>query len=177
QYRLLSEFVSKPISFVPNSLNCQLSGTIYPGLVYFLSLDGQNYSEIDLNVPVPIPGTSLVTLPAVTLNQTGLLNTPIDPSYYSSTLQVIDNTTQLAVPVIYNLLPTDSTISKLSNSYISKVGNLLYYLPYETSDSTKTFTVSYIKGPLSVSAQLKVLMSTDDKNLSPIFNGVALIAA
>jgi hypothetical protein len=183
QYRLLSEFVSQPINFIPNSVNCQLNAIQTDGLLYFLSLGSGNFIEVSLATSIPIPAVSETNLTAVGLNSNGLLNSTISSLAYLSTIEIIDVSTGTPIPLLYGLLPTNSSLATLNKSYISLVqaspssAYSLYYIPYISEDSSKTFNISYVSGPASVSAQLKIQISTNDKNSSPIFTGATLLNA
>jgi hypothetical protein len=176
-YRLLSEFVSLPISFSPYSLNCQLTAVQTEGLLYFLSFNGGNYVEYNLGQSIPLAGVSTVNVAAATVNSSGLLSSALDGTAYLQTLTVVDNATQTNLPIVFGIAPGNSYIANLNKSYISVVGTSLYYIPYISADSSKTFKINYIEGPPSITAQLKVQLSTSDNNTSPIFNGAVLLPA
>jgi hypothetical protein len=176
-YRLLSEFVSLPLTFTPTSLNCEISAIPTDGLLYFLSFNGGNYVEYSLGQVIPLAGVTAVAVAAATLNSSGLLSSSITSSTYLQSLQVIDNSTGLVVPIVFGITSSNPYFANLTKSYISIVGTSLYYIPYSSGDSAKTFKINYIQGPASMTAQLKVQLSTNDNNISPIFNGAVLLPA
>jgi hypothetical protein len=176
QYRLLSDFVSNPISFKPTSTNCQVLGAADPGLTYFLSLAGENYVEVNLNTPIAIPGV-MTGGGTATVSSPGLLSVTLNSNIYLNTLVVIDESISAILPIVYGITEGATNIANLKRNYISVIGNDLYYIPYVSGDSTKTFSVSYLYGPSQVTAQLKVQLFSNDNNSSPVFNGATLLAA
>lgn len=185
EFHLQSSLVSLPVTFVPETQNVKLDAPAVDGLTYFLSLSPNPLVEVPLGTNIQIPGTSLVTASGVAMDSTGLLSHVFPANAYVNTLKVtqdgVDDVTGIANPqitVVPGLLPSDSRVAQLVNKYIGVNGANLNYIRDDISrDTGKTFSFSYVTGPSSVTASLKVVLSTSDRASTPVFRGAKLLEA
>jgi hypothetical protein len=180
QYQLASDWYSQPITFNPSSANVMFLAPTVTGLVYYLSFDGEVWQEVNPGQIIPIPGATAVdTTVSLPLtfggepNTSGQLDINIPNNTYPSTIEVSYQGKQL--PVVPGL-PLDSRST--TNSYISMLsgynGYNLYLLPCTSYSFGELFNVSYIYGPASISAYLRVRLTTTDKAVTPAFTGASL---
>jgi hypothetical protein len=183
EFHLQSEFLSLPVTFSPVSKTVRLDAPVAEGISYYLALSPNPFVEIQPGVDIAIPGTALVTASGVVIDSTGLLAHTFPGTAYVDSLSVtqdgVDDVTGVANPpvnVAPSLAPADSRVAQLVNKYIGINGANLNYIRDDVSrDVGKTFSFSYITGPSSITAQLKVVLSTSDRAVTPVFRGAKLL--
>lgn len=184
EFHLQSEFLSLPVSFSPSGQKVRLDAPVVDGITYFLALSPNPLIEVVPGTDIVIPGTALVTATGVAMDNTGLLSYAFPNNAYVDSLAVtqdgVDDVTGVANPpvtVAPGLGPGDSRVAQLVNKYIGVNGANLNYIRDDISrDIGKTFSFSYVTGPSSVTAQLKVVLSTSDRAVTPVFRGAKLLA-
>lgn len=174
QYHLRSDVYTNQIVFTPRSASVQFSTLSVPGLHYFLSLAGNPFIEVFPGTLVPIPGVTTHTTTVGLTDPTGKINLILPGNVYLSTLSIKDHATQLEVRTAPGL---SNAASPPTNKYITVdgSGNMYLVLYNHAADQFRTFDISYLTGPSTVTASMQVELVTDDLNTTPVYAGAKLI--
>jgi hypothetical protein len=181
-YQLQSDFVTKPVTVATETANLILNYQTRPGVNVFLSLNGSPYSAAAAGSIIPVPGAIEVegAAQSATLNSSGQLSWPnqsgtsitaLPTNLYPDTLQILDangNPVRLA----FDLNPAAAI--HLSTPVFAIWNGGLYYIPFSSPLTNAKFQVSYISGPASITAALRVQLVTRDRFQTPIFQGATL---
>jgi hypothetical protein len=172
-YNLVSNIFIKPIVFPVQAAQVQLIASTDDGLTYYLTLDdGTNPTAavvVTPSTPIHLPSVAAVSQTVVSTG--GLLGLTLPANVVAGTVAVVDaNGNDL--PVVPGLSTTDPNIAALVNPHISLVGTALNIVPAPAG--TPQYTVSYLTGPASITATLRVHLSTSDATITPIFSGAYL---
>lgn len=101
------------------------------------------------------------------------LNYTLPADIYLSTLVVTDHATGLEIRTAPGL---PKTSIGLTNQYFAVDGNHLYLVIYNHAvDQSRTFDVSFIAGPATITASLQTELETSDLNTTPIYSGAELL--
>lgn len=108
------------------------------------------------------------------------LNYILPANVYLSTVHIIDHVTKTEIRLAPGLSKTSTGVI---NQYFAVVSDPLsvdfgkiYLLIYNNAvDQTRTFDISYVAGPATVSVSLQVELTTSDLNTTPIYSGSELI--
>jgi hypothetical protein len=182
QFHLRSELISHVLTFTPNTQNLIFRAVLDPDVTYFLSLAGGPFIETSPDKIIPVSGAAAVSAADVVIDSTGLLAHSIPSNYYPGTLKITESrlvdgvVTDGLMTIAPGLLASDARVPKLVNEYIGVNGSRQLYLIRNdyAIDIGRIFNISYITGPASVTAQLKVRLSTEDRAVTPVFHGAAL---
>ena len=175
EFHLLSEIITKPITFVPQSQSVRVVADGEPKLTYFLALGDEPFMEVVPGIPIPIPGSDVVSTADVPMNATGLLAHSWPVNAYLSTLRVTREGDNTVIPLAPGLSPADPSVSALVHEYVGIDGVSLNFISSNISASVgKTFSLAYVTGPDVLTAQLKVQLSTSDRAVTPVFRGASL---
>jgi hypothetical protein len=169
-----------PWSVVASSLDSTalgLGATVRPtlpnGFVYEVTVAGMTSTE-----PVwPLTLGNTTTSGGVTFitRLEGRLGHTLPTDTYLNTITVTEDGTGEQVRVAPALSFLDTSISKLVNKYIGVLGQQLNLIRDDVaSDIGRTFTISYSTGPAQILAQLRVVLSTEDRSITPVFRGASL---
>lgn len=186
-YNLRSELMSRLITFSPQSLAVMFDAPVDSDIQYYLSLSQGTsivpFVEIAPGDQIFIPGATQITATNVAMNSSGLIAQSIPSNVYVDTLVIneIIATVPTPVNVVFGLSPTDPKRNKLLKEYVSvrlgsgsSAGQINVVNATATYNNTRKFNVSFAQGPQTVSAMLKVRLSTDDRATTPIFRGASL---
>lgn len=103
-----------------------------------------------------------------------LLNFTLPVNTYLSTLSIVDHITQVEIRIAPGL---SKLTTGIVNQYVvvnnDHTMDLIIY--NHAVDQTRTFDISYITGPATVTASLQVELVTTDLNTSPIYSGATLV--
>jgi hypothetical protein len=173
-YNLVSDVFFNPITVAVGSDTVQLVADNVPGLTYYLSL---NSSAGSYSAAV-VPNTPITLLGVVGVNWTGGMNTS---GVLALTLpgDVIPGSVfvfgpgAVSMPVAPGLSPADPNIAGLDHPHASIIGSTITVLPVPISTSGE-YGVSYMTGPSSFTATLRVHLATQDSTVTPIFTGAYL---
>lgn len=173
QYQLASELASRPILITPRSTAFRFIADADPGVFFYLAINGGAFTQVVSGQATQVPGAAQTLATGVAISQAtpGLLSNTLPANVYLETLSVTDGTTQAPYTVIPGLAPAAAGVSGLMNKYIGVSGAALHLLPASAADNAKTFNISYTTGPASLSIQLRVLISTEDRSTTPVFRG------
>jgi hypothetical protein len=176
-YNLASDIVFKPIFYQSESATMQLVADTDPNLSYYLMLDDgtdiPSFVSVIPNTPIQIPGIVSYKRVSTAINSSGVLALTLPAGTYPASVVVTNQTTGKNLPVVVGLSPADASISLVDTSHISLINGVLTVLPVP-SQTTDLFTVTYLTGPISMTATLKVHLSTSDSTTTPIFTGASL---
>lgn len=103
----------------------------------------------------------------------GVLVSALPANVYPRSLTVLDNN-NVPVPVAAGLNPANAT--HVTKPVVCWFNNKLTYRPY-TGPVTDHFSVSYVYGPASLDAYLRVQLVSRDRAATPVFKGMTLVNA
>lgn len=105
-------------------------------------------------------GRLLVTLPA---------------DYYPSSLEVLDQTTNKRLPLVFGYDLLNAATDTLAGNYVAVNGTQLNLLHYQKAlEVGASYTVRYSHGPSPMQAKLRVVLTTSDPGSSPLYRGATL---
>lgn len=181
-YQLRSDFMTKVLQFNPKSEKVVLNAKSDPDILYYISIyptGNLPTSFVELN-----PGDAVQIGIAVSLqtvisgSMSNILATaPLD--LYQSSVVVSEVGATKPLRLALGLSPSDPNIANLQDEYVVLVATSIGY-DIQLLNATRiynpprTFNISYVYGPSSVSFQLKVRLTTDDETITPIFTGASL---
>lgn len=188
QYFPYSEVYTKPVVFSPVSDRVRFK-TNDPSLKYFLQFAGGGVFKVEPDEVISLPGVSAETVD--THINTGWRLSTGDPGsqvplqlpadVYPSTVSVTDKDANQKFRVAYGL---DTTLlnANLENQFLAvqpyQNGGWMDLVPVNNAvyvdQSGRTFSVSYTRGPASMTALLRVQLSTADRSQTPVFRGAWL---
>lgn len=181
-YQLRSDFLTNAISFNPNSEQIVLSAESDPNIQYYLSVyttGGTQTPLVEINPgdAVQIGTKTTTTITTSIGNPTVLANVP--SNLYLNTVSVSENGVSIPTRIASGLSSSDPNISRLQHEYVIVIPTSLGYQIKLLSASgnytpPRTFSLSYVCGPVSVTVQLKVRLSTANESITPIFTGASL---
>lgn len=176
EFQLISELVTRPIPFSPQGTSVVLEAPADPDIAYFLSFDGGAFLEYPAGSTLVLPGTQAVTASSVAMDPgSGVLAYTWPATAYGNSLAVSLDGDDSPVRVAPGLSPHDPAVVKLVGRYLAVNGSALSYVRDDISvDIGKTFSFSYVTGPATMTVQLKVLLTTSDRAVTPKFTGAAL---
>src|SRR5665213_142099 len=102
-----------------------------------------------------------------------LLNYTLPSDVYLSTLVITDHVTGSVIRTAPGL---PKTSIGMTNQYIviNSDGTMDLVLYTHAVDQTRTFDISYVAGPSTITASLQVELVTSDLNTTPVYNGASL---
>jgi hypothetical protein len=173
QFQLSSEMSSRPILINPSSSSFQFVADADPGILFYLSLNGAAFFQVASGDTIPVPGAEDVNLTNIAMSTVvqGQLLTTLPDNTYPNSLTVTDVATGTIYPILPGTLPTLVGLTLLSGKYVAVFDNLLSLIPLNVADNPKTSDVSYTTGPASVSIQVRVVFTTADRTVTPVFRG------
>lgn len=177
EFQLVSDLVVGPVSFNPVGSQLILNAPSDNSLLYFLSFNGAPWQEFNDGDTVTIPGTAAVSTPGVAVNGQLVFSQVLPATTYLDSVSVVDATTGKSVRVAPGLATAGIPAGRLTHDYIAvQPGAAPIYVPASTTQNpqAKTFNLSYVTGPASVSVRLKVQLSTSDRTVTPTFTGASL---
>jgi hypothetical protein len=187
EFHLLSELVSRPLSFRPHTQQVRLNATVDPGLTYFLAFNGGGFVEVPPGQAIDVPGVTQVTATDVQeLDQApGVLDhafTAFAPAIaYPETLRAhlgghLTDSIRIAPG-----MQASARDTRLMQKYIGVNATQLRFICVNASSSDPygpypnwSFNLEYLTGPAAVSVQLKVQLHTTDRAVTPVFRGAVL---
>lgn len=180
-FQLQSELVTKAVTVSPSSNILQLNYDQQPGVLAFLSLNGGSFVGLSdgsrLNIPgsaaISTPLTAYVDVAGVLWWQDGASFTKVLPSdLYQASLRVT-NSQGNSVRLAFGLGP--STAQNLKTPVFTISNQLLTYCPFQAQNPiNEKFSVSYMRGPAQLTANLRVQLQTRDRSQTPVFRGAFL---
>lgn len=172
-YNLVSDVFFEPIEFPVQAAKVQLVASIDDGLTYYLTLDdGTDPAAavvVTPNTPISLPGVAAVS--QTVTSTAGLLGLTLPANVVAGSVSVVDSNGN-DLPVVPGLSTTDPNIAALVKPHVSLVGTALNIVPAPTG--TPQYMVSYLTGPASITATLRVHLSTSDATITPIYSGAYL---
>ena len=182
EFHLLSEFVSRSMTFRPRTTQVRLVAAEDPGLAYFLAFNDGNFVEAQPGVPLDLPnvswvGTNRQGILAVDVNEdSGLLAHALPSGAYPDTLWVTwEGHPEFTVTPVPGLTPDAAWDAQLTRAYVGIVGSALYLVTRDlTEHPGKTFALHYAVGPTPATVRLKVQLATSDCTATPVFRGAVL---
>jgi hypothetical protein len=176
QYHLRSDLYTNQIQMIPVGSQLKFEAPTIPGLVYFLSLGGNPAIEVNPGDLIAIPGTTVTTNQNVNLDHsTGKLNFTLPNNTYLQSLTIVDHGSGLTMRIAPDL---DPTTTGLTNQYITinkSTGDMYLVVFGGVPDELRTFDLSFVQGPATVTTALQVELITNDLNNTPLFTGADLI--
>jgi hypothetical protein len=187
EFHLLSELVSRPLSFRPHTQQVRLNATVDPGLTYFLAFNGGGFMEVPPGQAIDVPGVTQVTATDVQeLDQApGVLDhafTAFAPAIaYPETLRAhlgghLTDSIRIAPG-----MQASARDTRLMLKDIGVNATQLRFICVNASSSDPygpypnwSFNLEYLTGPAAVSVQLKVQLHTTDRAVTPVFRGAVL---
>jgi len=112
----------------------------------------------------------------LTWTETGwaLVNFTLPANTYLSTLRIVDHASQVEMRIAPGL--SKLTIGTVNQYIVVNNDNTMDLIIYNHAvDQSRTFDISYITGPSTVTASLQIELVTDDLNTSPVYSGATLI--
>jgi hypothetical protein len=179
EFQLASEMTTLPVLVRPLSRVLRFVAEDIPGVLYFLALgEGSPFVGV-------VPGQSIVvpTAPAAvvgdggaSLDESGLLVWTGNPtgqvpdSVYLPSLTVTEGDTQMGIAP--GLDPAAAT--NLTVPVFCWHDGGLYLRPFTTEDRARRFSVAYMSGPATLTARLRVQLTSRDRAQTPVFSGATL---
>lgn len=186
-YNLRSELITRLITFTPQSLYVMFDTEADPNIQYYISLSqpGQIVPFVEVNAGdnILIPGANQITSTGVSINSAGLFSQSIPSNIYLDTLiiQEVVGGNLVQVNIAPDLSHTDANRTKLAKEYVgiqlgsgSSAGSIYVIRADGSYNPSRRFNLSYAYGPQQIMAMLKIRLSTDDRETSPIFRGASL---
>jgi len=169
-YQLSSDLVMKPITLSPLKPKVRFQADSDPNLNYFVSFDGENYSQVLPGADISLPGYDHGEFSGTLGGGGGLggmslpRTLPMDV-IYASVVAWDENGN--FYPALSGLAPGQTP----ANPYLI-IGSTLMLVP--AGDSSRNFRVGYTTGPPTIQVWLKVRFSTSSNIVTPIFTGAHL---
>lgn len=180
EFHLLSDFFTKTLTFNPKSQYVTLDAPDNPNIQYYLSVfptgdPATPFVEVNPGDLIAIGTLVQETITTSVGNPNVLASLPND--VYQSTIQVMEHGTELKLAP--GLSPTDPNRTLLQNEYVAVDASSAGYTLQLVNGSDqfyppRTFAISYVYGPPTVSVQLRVRLTTTDRAVSPVFQGASL---
>jgi hypothetical protein len=179
-FHLESQLTSKPVTVYPQSAGIATNFAGDDDLTAFVSLDGLTFTNVLPGSVLPVPGAVQVT-GAASVGANGLMTwavgtgtaSALPVNVYPQSLTVLDKD-NVPVPIAAGLNPADAT--HVTKPVVCWFNNTLTYRPY-TGTISDPFTVSYVYGPSSLQAYLRVQLVSRDRASTPVFKGMTLVNA
>lgn len=168
-YNLASDVYFDATDIQVASDTVQLVASISAGLTYYLSLAGGSIAATPYT-PIPLPGVTRVYWTGGVASGVLGLTLPGDTIPGSVAVMGPGGAELLVAP---GLSTSDPNIADIINTYVSLVGSVLTVLP-APADVSEGYSVSYLTGPATITASLRVHMTTQDSTVTPIFTGAYL---
>jgi hypothetical protein len=176
QYHLQADVYTNQLMMTPRTASVQFVTETVPGITYFLSLGGNPAIEVFPGTVVPVPGAAVVAHTGVTLSVAGKLSVTLPSNVYLPSVVIIDTTNPVSPFDMRTAPGLPNTATPAHNQYITIDGSgNMYLVVYTIADAARTFSVSYVSGPTSITAQLHVQLTTSDLNTTPVFSGAQLV--
>lgn len=180
QYHLRSEFVTKTLTFAPETEFVVFDAAADPNVQYYLSINAVGSPAgpfIGVNPGDAVQVGTLVSGNFSTNVSFPSLIAALPSNVYFPSIQVSENGGPKRVAP--GLTQSDPNIRSLINEYVgTSPTSLGFNLSLVSSTGVftppRTFAVSYVFGPPLVNVRLKVRLNTTDSNISPIFHGASL---
>jgi hypothetical protein len=148
--------------------------TVPNGFVYEVTTGGTTGASEPV-WPVIAGNTIVSGTVTFTTRVDGIINHTFPTTAYIHSLKVTGDDDGKTVPVACGLSYLDPNVAKMINRYIAILSTEMRLVRGQIAlDVGKTFTLQYETGPAKVECRLKVQLSTEDRALSPTFQGASL---
>jgi len=181
EFHLLSELVTRPIAFHPNTTKVRLNAEPTPGLTYFLAFGEGGFVEVRPGQVVEVPGMQAVTAHNVDLATplTGLLVHAFPDDAHLETLRCTQDGSSDVIRIAPGMQHDPERDAHLVHKYLGTSavaeGRQLFFIHNVLSENAgETFTLRYVTGPAQVMVRLKVQLQTSDRTSTPVFRGAVL---
>ena len=179
-FQLASEMTTLPVPMVPLSNAVTFAAEDTPGVLYFLSMGAAPFVGVTPGQSIPIPGAAAVLDNQAALDGTGQLSWKdstgnptgqVPSDVYLPTLVITMDGVQMRVAP--GLDPTKA--SRVTTPVFCWFNGGLYYKPFDhAAPPAGPFTISYVTGPLALTARLRVQLTSRDRSQTPVFKGAQL---
>jgi hypothetical protein len=177
QYHLQADVYTNQVIMTPRTANLQFVTDTVPDITYFLSLGGNPAIEVFPDTIVAVPGAAIVNATTSPLSGSGLLSVTLPADVYLPSVVITDTTsTPFEMRLAPGLDPASIYSVPAHNQYITIDGSgVMYLITYSGGDDGRVFTISYVHGPSTITAQLHVQLTTPDLNTTPVYAGATLV--
>lgn len=179
EFHLRSEVISRPMAFSPSGSQVAFLADQDDRLAYFVAFNGGASQEVHPGDVIDLPAVTALTSTGVTFDPgTGVLSVSLPAGVLAGSLIATDEITQEAVAVAPGLDPADSNKAYLNGRVIAVNGTVMTLVRADlAADAGHTFKISYVTSlEPSITAQLRIVLSTEDRTQSPLFRSASLEA-
>lgn len=156
------------------ALGTKVRPTVPNGFIYEVTTQGTTAASEPV-WPTTLGNTVASGSVTFTCRREGLLNQVFSGTVLLDTVSVTEDGSGDEIRFAPSLDPADANVAKLVNKYAGLTGTNMYIIRDDIAqDVGKTYTISYSTGPSAVQAQLRVVLSTEDRSLTPVFRGAIL---